>query len=588
MIAEPEQGRKLSDSEILSYAQRIAKSRAFIGSPRLCRFLTWTVQQTLENGGGDIKQYVIGQEVFDRGDKFDPRVDSIVRTEAQRLRRKLREYYASEGRSDDVQISFPPGSYVPLFSNRRTAGATCGQSTAAHSNDRPALAVLQFENLTGNPDLDYFCRGVTESIQERLAGVRGLKVVATTSSFSVSAREDLAVTASRLGVNTIVQGDIAQAKERVRVHARALNSGDGAYVWAGSFDRDLEDLFAVEDEIASSIGNSLSQQILGRPKPTSAPPSVEAYDLYLHGQDLCSRLTPEAYNKAVDCFTRAILVCPHYAQAYAALAEVYFWQVAFSQRAPRDLVYAARHAAQRAVQLDQECAEAYVVLGSLTSLFDWNWPEAERLFHDGLELRRNYTHAYIQRAFARGQIGDSESCRSDTEIAAELDPLSPRPCRAAALYSYLRRDSDAAIAAVERAFKLGSDLSRTLYIGGRVFLHAGQPDKAVELLLSSLDASSPALYRGVLTAAYAAAGRNQEARDTLQALHEQAQSSFISPAAFVYAYAGVGHVDEALNWLEKAADERYTGMMFLKWDPSFDNLRDEPRFQAVLRRMNIT
>jgi hypothetical protein len=173
MIPATQVAPRLSDAEILSQVQRITQNGVFIASPRLCRFLAWAVQETLRNGGENIKQYIVGREVFDRNHDFDPRVDSIVRTEAQRLRRKLREYYDSEGRSDPVQISFVPGSYVAHFETR---------SEFRESQPKQAVAVLPFENLTANTDLEFFCRGMTESIQEHLANAPDLKVISSVSA----------------------------------------------------------------------------------------------------------------------------------------------------------------------------------------------------------------------------------------------------------------------------------------------------------------------------------------------------------------------------------------------------------------------
>ncbi len=581
VIAGGPDGRDFSESDILVQLQRITDSKVFAGSPRLCRFLVWTVKQTLHDGGEGIKQYAVGREVFDRKDDFDPRVDSIVRTEAQRLRRKLREYYESSGSSDPVVISFGSGSYVARF-KKFDPPQTIGE------RPRQAVAVLPFENLTANPELDFFCRGMTEGVQERLASARKLKIISSDSAFRFGVGSDFSLVASRLGVTAIVQGSIQQISERIRVRVKAIDLASGSYIWAQAFDRQMRDVFAVEDEIAFSVADALTVQLLGDRKDSNlSPPPIEAYKLYLQGRHHWNQLSPEHCEKALDCFTRAILLFPEYAQPYAALAEAYLWLIYFSTRAAGELVEVARGAALQAIRLDPKCAEAYVALGSVTGAFDFQWEESERLFRQGLELRPNYVPGYIQRAFVRAQAGDLEGARLDQEVALELDPLSPRCYRLIAVRLYLQRDYESALIAIERALQLGPEVKHSYYLRGLIELQAGRYKQAIISLRESIEDSAPGLYRGALVAAYAMGGFMPEATEVLRTLHERAKHSFVSPIAFVHAYTGMDAKSEALDWLAKAADGRYIGLMCLETDPFFDSLRAEARFLSVLERMHL-
>ncbi|MBV9503122.1 MAG: tetratricopeptide repeat protein [Acidobacteriaceae bacterium] len=579
MIADQQRAANISESEILAHVERITKSRIFAGSPRLCRFLTWTVQETMRSGGENIKQYVIGREVFDRREEFDPRADSIVRTEARRLRRKLREYYELEGRSDAVQISFKPGSYVAHFKTR---------DEGPKLQQKQAIAVLPFENLTASPDLEYFCRGMTESIQARLASSAGLKVISSLSAFRFEADSDPATIASELGVTLIVQGGIRQASDRIRVHAKAVETASGSYLWAGVFDRKMSDIFAVEDEIASSV----AEAVVGRLSPhqrlrSIVVPSLEAYELYLQGRQHWSKLSPEGCQQALEYFTRAILLSPGYAAAYAAVADAYNWLIFFSTREPLDVIEPIKQSALRAIDLDPNCAEAYVALGSVAAVFESRWDEAERLFRQGLELRPSSVPAFIQRSFARLQTGDLEGARLDHEAATELDPLSPRCYRATGFRLYLERDYDAALAAFGRALKLGPEVKHTHYFRGLALLHAGRHNQAVEALLRSLNDSECGLYMGALVAAYAGSGRKRKAIQILRDLEELARNAFVSPIAFVHAYAGIGDLDRALDSLNRAAERRFLGLMQLKLEPLLDPLRNEGQFIAALEKLNL-
>src|SRR4051794_26428396 len=222
----PQEPSRPPDSEIRAQIERIVKDKLFADSARLQRFLSWTVDQVLQGEAQKIKQFTIGQEVFDRGAEFDPRIDSIVRTEAQRLRRKLSEYYLEAGLSDPILIAFDPGSYVPVFKCRQqtsTHRGGKGIEAVTRRNRTPGTAVMPFLNLTGYADQDYFCRGIAESIQERLANSPSLKIISSYSAFRFAADGyDYANMARELGVNHIVEGSVQLLGSRIRIHAKVV------------------------------------------------------------------------------------------------------------------------------------------------------------------------------------------------------------------------------------------------------------------------------------------------------------------------------------------------------------------------------
>ena len=581
-----------SGAEIRAEIERIVSSRAFAGSERLCRFLTWVVEETLRGEAENIKQYVIGREVFDRGTNFDPRIDSIVRTEAQRLRRKLSEYYESEGASDRILVSFEPGSYAPAFrvrDGREEGEKSSGPKLVSMDMRRHAVAVLPFANLSADPDQDYFCHGIADSIQERLASSPMMKVISTFSASRFgSAENDLARIARDLGVDTIVKGSVQQVGTTIRVHAGAVDAEAGTYVWAQAFDREMRDVFAIQDEIAHAI----AQELTGQPEAEDgrrnwAAPHPDAYKLYLRGRHLWNELSVESLEKAAEFFLQAISLAPEYSQPYAALAEVYHWLILFQVRGPARLAGVTRRLAVDAVRLDLRCAEAYVILGTIAAVFEWRWDEAGVFFQRGLELRPSYLPGYVQRAFCRAQTGDLEGTRADVEKAVELDPLSPRSHRALGVHLYLSRNYEGAIAAFHRALELQPEIKNSQYLLGVVLLQAGRFAEAIAAIEKSTERVTPAVHLGGLVAAYAAAGRQREANETLKRLHELSAHSSVSPLEFVHAYAGLSRKSDSLDWLEKAADERCTGLMVMKFDPRLDHLKKEPRFRAILQRMNL-
>jgi len=239
--------------DIRDQLERIANSGIFSGSERLRRFLTWTVEQSLQGHAENIKGYTIGREVFDRGEDFDPRIDSIVRTEAQRLRRKLAEYYKTQGRSDPILISFEPGRYVPSF--RLRSGERL-EPVSMDSGRRHGVAVCPFVNLTGDPEQEHFCRGIGASIQEHLIA-RDVEVFSVHPPLRDWFSYDFVQRASDLGVKQIITGGVEETENAVRVHVRVIDAGSGTYIWARSFDRAKVDPWKINDEIAEAVAEEL-------------------------------------------------------------------------------------------------------------------------------------------------------------------------------------------------------------------------------------------------------------------------------------------------------------------------------------------
>ncbi len=590
-LSDPEHSGRPPDSEVQAQIERILKSKFFADSERLRRFLNWTVEQVLKGEGESIKQFTIGQEVFDRGPDFDPRTDSIVRTEAQRLRRKLSEYYRGEGLSDSILVSFEPGSYVPVLKSR--AGARPQRRSkdlepVSLPKRRPAAAVLPFLNLTGYADQEYFCRGIAESIQARLANLPSLKVISSHSAFRFAAEDqDFAKIGRDLGANTIIEGSLQLFSGNIRVHAKIVDIASGSYIWARVFDRELRDLFGIQDEIARAIAKALTEETAESGDRIALAPNPDAYRIYLRGRHFWNKITADGCEQAVRCFLRTIAIAPDFAEAYAALAEAYHWLIFLGARCPSGLAGATRRLALQALRLDGNCSEAYIALGVATAVLQWRWKESEVFFRRGLELRPNYAAGYLQRAFYRLEQGNLEESRSDIERALDLDPLSPRPHRGAGLRFYLSRDFANAIAAFDRALELGPDIENTHYYRGLALLGIERTDEAIAAINQSLEPSTAGLRLGALIAAYTAGGYPRKAQDALGQLHERFANGLASPVAFVQAYAALGQASKALDWIECAADARCTGLMLLKLNPLYDSLRSEPRFQAILEETNL-
>lgn len=279
----------VTPAEVLAQLEKILASKPFVHSSRLCRFLRVAVERALAGEADKLKEYAIGRDVFDRGEHYDPRIDSIVRVEARRLRSKLQLYYNKLGAGDPVRIVFRQGSYVPAFRRAEPPGIPGLPETgpSAPELDTRAVAVLPFANLSSEPDQEYFCDGITDEIINTLAGIPALKVIARTSVFHFRQRTgDVRDIGRRLGVGTIIEGSVRKSGEYLRISASVVDAATGRRLRTASFDREMEQVFAIQDEIARDIAGSLEvtlQQPRPHPFSRTAHDDLEAYTLFCTG-----------------------------------------------------------------------------------------------------------------------------------------------------------------------------------------------------------------------------------------------------------------------------------------------------------------
>jgi tetratricopeptide (TPR) repeat protein len=314
---------------------------------------------------------------------------------------------------------------------------------------------------------------------------------------------------------------------------------------------------------------------------------VEVYNLYLLGRHAWNNITVDSCRDAAAYFTRAVALDPDFAEPHAGLVDVYTWLMFLELRRPTEVMALSKRMALLAIQLDECCAEGYVALGTLTGLLEWQWEEGERLNRLGLELRPSSLSAHVQAAFTQIQRGNLRAARETLQKSHELDPLSVRVHRAAAVFHYHAREYETALESAERARELGPDVPDTRYFLGMVLLQLGRYEEAIAELELGGGGSFRGQIQGTLAMAYAAAERPDEANKALDRLTALAQREYVSPAGFVYAWLAVGDKGRALAALNEALEERTAGFMSLLLDPRVDPLRDTEDFQRVLRRMNL-
>ena len=319
----------MSPAEVRGQLEKILASEAFARADRMSRFLRFVVQETLKGKGAQLKEYLIGVEVFDRESSYDPRIDPVVRGEARRLRTKLMEYYENEGKDDRIRIHLPKGSYAVVFqaSSNIPAAAQAPTSVRPTPAGAKSIAVLPFLNLSPNPENEYFSDGLTEEIIHALGKVNGMRVVARTSVFQYKGKAyDIRHIGEQLCVQTVLEGSVRTSGERLRVTAQLVNAGDGYQLWSETYDRSMVDLFAIQEELSGAIVNTLRQYwaVPVELAPVRRPSSnLEAYHLVLKGRFFLRKRTEEGLRRGIEFFEQAIQLDSAYADPYAGLAECF-------------------------------------------------------------------------------------------------------------------------------------------------------------------------------------------------------------------------------------------------------------------------
>ena len=581
-----------SPEQVRTQLERILASALFVRSERLRRFLRFTVELTLSGKTDQIKEYALGRDVFDRNKNYDPRADSIVRVEARRLRKKLSEYYQEAGSLDPVSIEFPPGSYVPVFRLKLPAAPrrTTPTPLPEHRPLNPrTVAVLPFRNLSADPDQDFFCEGIAEEILNTLTTVPQLTVVARTSVIRFKGSHDVREIGRQLHAGTVIEGSVRKDGNRLRISVQAIDAIKGILLWSDTFDRELTDVFAVQDEIALAIANSLHVTLASHaPLPSGGrQPALEAYTMLLKGRHFWNQVSQAGMQSALREFTRAISLYPDYAPPYAALADAYlkitFWGVI----PPREGILKARQAALEAVRLDPKLADAYAFLGISACLYDWNWEEGSRLLRKAIELQPSNMQALSYCALQHIFRAEFDEARICVEKSSELDPVSPWSYRNQSWYFYYQRQYGPAAEAMQSALALDPQFREGQFSLAYSYLRQGRHADAIALLQALPEGPYNATKWGALGEAYACSGNTAAAYDALNRIATLARTEYVSPISRAAIYAGLNDWEHLFQQLEQAYLEQTPWLTSIKVDPRYDPIRSDPRFASILKRIKL-
>ncbi len=455
-----------------------------------------------------------------------------------------------------------------------------------------SIAVLPFTNMSGDADMEYFSDGVTEELINAIAQVKGLQVAARTSSFAFKGKSvSIGEVGAALNVATVLEGSVRRAGQKLRITAQLIDVANGYHLWAERYDRQLDDVFAIQEDIATNIARKLEVALSGSALGAVARPAatIEAYDLYLKGRYLVEQ-RGEALVKGLELFKQAIAVDPQYALAYAGVAETLALLAVYAIAPPARVFPEAKAAAARAVQLDDRLAEAHNAMALVALFHDWHWQNAEAEFNRALDINPNYVAArywkgllYFQ--LVRGQM--SEAIR-ETEHAVDLDPMAMLPAYALGIVLVNVGRYDEVIARFEA--RLAQDPAQFLLyrILGVAYLCAGRHGEAVATLEKGTELSRRhPWFLAELGAAYAVAGRTEDAERVQEELVARANASYMSSISLASIPLLLGRVDEAVQCFERAFAERDPVLVTTTAWPLFSRARKDPRVQQLFERMGV-
>ncbi|HEX7999681.1 MAG TPA: protein kinase [Pyrinomonadaceae bacterium] len=454
-----------------------------------------------------------------------------------------------------------------------------------------AIAVLPFKMLRLEEKSDeYLGIGMADAIITKLSNIRRIIVRPTSSVLKYTGGDsDLLAAGHELDVGFVLDGRIQRAGDRVRVTVQLIRVRDGAPLWAAKFDEKFTDIFTVEDSVSGQVAQALMPKLSGEEQELLSRRETEnaqAYQAYLKGRYYWNTYTEEGLAQAIFHFMEAIEEDPEYAQAYAGVADYYNFLGVWGVLPPKESFAAAKNAAAKALEIDESLAEAHTSLAFALLAYDWDWESAEREFKHAIELNPSYATAHQWYAYLTSAQGRHADAITEIECAQKLDPLSPVIATSASLVFYNARQYDRCIEELEKAHEIDSRYFATEHGFAFGYAQKGRYDEAIASARRTvaLSAGNP---MGLWTLGYvlALAGRESEAREILREMEELQHKRYVSPYYIAMIHAGLGQQDEAFNWLEKAYEDRDWWLLWLRVEPFLDELRSDPRFQNLLRRV---
>ncbi len=456
----------------------------------------------------------------------------------------------------------------------------------------PSIAVLPFVDDSPEKGHEYLCEGIPNTLINALNNIQNLRIPARTSAFSfVGKGLDIQGIGQKLNVENVLEGSIQVVGNSLRVTASLIKVKDGYQLWNATYDRKLEDVFAIQDEIAQAIVKALKMKLLGEQEERLVKrdtENMEAYKLYLEGLYYWNKRTGKDLNKAIELFNQAVDNDPNYALAYVGLADSYSLLTIYSDAHPQDVYPRAKAAATKALELNETLAEAHNSLAYVHERYDWNFEAAEAEFKRALELNPNYATGHFWYGELLTYFGRFEEAIQEMKRALELDPVSLIINSNLGWTYSMAQQFDQALAHLHKTLELDPNFAMTRMMLGFANLNKKNFKEAIDEMKKARELSGDALYTiESLGEVYAAAGKIEEAKGILEELKARSQKQFVSPYRMAGLYAALGDLDKAFELANKAYEERDEALILIKIDPNMASFRSDPRYQALLKKVGL-
>ena len=497
---------------------------------------------------------------------------------------------ASGTESDAVTEVFDniPMPNPAVNSAGRPSSETEGQPAFTNS-----IAVLPFTNMSADADNEYFCDGLAEELLNALSKIEVLRVAARTSAFSFKGKNtDIRDVGNRLNVANVLEGSVRKSGDRLRITAQLINVSNGFHVWSEKYDRQMKDIFDIQDEISLAIVDALKVKLIGKEKARVIKhytESTEAYQLYLKGRFYANKWTAEGIRKGIEYFNKAVEIDPDFALAYSGMADCYSSLSSESTgSSPHVSAPKARAATLKALELDDTLAEAHTSLALVHMNYEWDWLAAEKELKRALELDPKYVpalHWYSHWLVLMGRIDESENV---SKRALEIDPLDHEINAHLAWHFYSSRQFELSEEQALRTVEIAPNFHEAYWFLGWVYEHKKLYDKAIEEFKKAVSYSggSPRML-GELGKAYGLSGRKTDAVKIADELLELSSRQYVSPYNLALVYLGLRDNERTIEWLKKSCDDRSALLPYLNTQWQFDEIRSDARFAEIVERIGL-
>ncbi|MFC2084964.1 protein kinase [Bacteroidota bacterium] len=456
----------------------------------------------------------------------------------------------------------------------------------------PSVAVLPFVNTSADPEQEYFCDGMAEEIINALSHIKELKVVARTSAFSFKGKDtDIKEIGKKLKVDKVLEGSVRKARNRLRITAQLINVEDGYHLWSERYDRDLDDVFAIQDEVTTAIVDRMKVNLLGEEKQILTKRSTdnpEAYQFYLKGRYFSNKRTPEGNKKAIEFFNKSIEIDPKFALSYTGLAFLYIALGVFGLHRPKDVFPKARSLNEKALEIDKNLAPAHSVKAYVNLFYDWNWSAAERVCKKAIELNPGDTYSYLTYALYLDSMGRFEKAIGEMKKAVNLDPLSLIINADMGLIYHCARRYEEAIRWFRKTLDIEPHYGLAFHHMAVTYAVQENYEEAEKCFKKAIKLTGGLPWSvGWLSYVYFKLGKRAKAKSLIQELHNRSKKEYIHPSCFILPYLELEGFDKAFEYWDVAYEEREPLCCMLKVLPELDRFRSDARFDELLEKMNL-